>query len=1162
MDPLYHRQLMILRLSRSRGIVALSSLLTLLWCGEARADPDAGPCDSGSSRKIQQAGPADASANLPTPGSAAWVAQQVKVSTTQLAKLRALIQAVGRLPASAVRPPKPLAAQFPADLDDPGAVKQRVALLKADQAALAPKLARSQARLAAMRPVLEAPQKRLALLRQKKLKRRRVKIPAELPAQAVAALQRLAMLTNEHRLLQARSALLAAKQQYLLRSQPSRLAARQRIDELQRRAAADRQAASMAREQARAEERSAQKARQEALSAQRRARSEAERLLSAEQARLQSVRVKQAQLMESLAKDKAALAQHRATQERFRAEIAKQAYDLGKLWPQTAPKYDVLYDRVVAELARLRPREEQALGDALGGLPDVPHPGDYLTERVRLLDGVFAVKVKGLDTLRATLAGAAVRLAVGQRRQLHARLVFLHRETSGLNQHRIALLARVTQAKRTRLTGITRETLDQLNREVTQLALDGLHWVFLRLGQIDLLPRLIRDVFTVGSLLWTLIKILALLIALRVVLRRWDRWMRGAIRNVSQTVSLGSQALRAAKLIDAVRFIGPALLTLLVVTLVYGLLGGDQAASAELHYLYVVAFWLAVYRVAVRLVEYVAKHMGIQRALRDAASGTLPMADDGAELDGPPEPPDAGAGEGADEDAPATLTPAPALLVRCVRAATRYVLVVILILELTAMAVGKGTIYLLTAEFSWWAAAFFAFYFLVLWGAHIERAYERLQEGKPARGVLARMVRASHGNFYGVFVIAAALVVVLVDRIANFGRNYLTSQNAIRKLSAFFFRRQVERHAQEQGRVLDRRRRDLPPQLLEHFPMGALEPAEKPIRPELMDELAELFSSWQAEHSDGSVAVVGRTGMGKSTVLQMVEDELKVPVFYGDVGTKITRPAKVVAWLATVFSISPKPSSEKDLIKRIREDRTQVVAVDNCHNLFLRRVGGFEGWEAFLRVVNETCDNIFWILTFNQAAFDYLNAITGHSHHLRRTFVLPRWSERQIRRDIMIKMRRARVGVSFSDLLMARLQGISMSTQLGRTSSGYFRMLWDFTGGIPRLASHFWLDSLVPEQEAKMVRVHLFNTPDMEDLEKLSTDMLFVLTAIAEHENLTLREVTVTTSLPADFCNFACRYCLEEGYLKHNRDTNRLRLNWRWQQPIHRFLRRRRLLSS
>ncbi len=49
-----------------------------------------------------------------------------------------------------------------------------------------------------------------------------------------------------------------------------------------------------------------------------------------------------------------------------------------------------------------------------------------------------------------------------------------------------------------------------------------------------------------------------------------------------------------------------------------------------------------------------------------------------------------------------------------------------------------------------------------------------------------------------------------------------------------------------------------------------------------------------------------------------------------------------------------------------------------------------------------------------------------------------------------------------------------MSSQIVRTSRGYFRMLWDFTDGNPRLATHFWLRSLVPDDEKNRVRVHLW----------------------------------------------------------------------------------------
>ena len=254
------------------------------------------------------------------------------------------------------------------------------------------------------------------------------------------------------------------------------------------------------------------------------------------------------------------------------------------------------------------------------------------------------------------------------------------------------------------------------------------------------------------------------------------------------------------------------------------------------------------------------------------------------------------------------------------------------------------------------------------------------------------------------------------------------------------------------------------------FPEKALEPRDSPMAPPVLEEIKKIHGIWKDVKADGSLAVVGRAGMGKTTVLRLLERELETPVMHTEVRTKITKPAKVISWISDVFGFNPKPSSEKELVRLIREDTRPVIAVDNCHNLFLRQVGGFDGWEAFVRIVNETCDNILWVLVFNQAAWDYLYNASGRVQYFRRVLTIKPWSEELIQRLIMTRMRRARMRVSFSDLIVTQVQDINLNEQMGRTSQGYFRLLWESSGGNPRIATQLWLDSLRPISAKTLAR--------------------------------------------------------------------------------------------
>lgn len=1134
---------------------------------------DAGIVVDGGTSAAQPTADASESSAQAGPTSLSWAEERLQTLRQKTETIKRAVKDLKGLKDSQVVLAGDFAKHFSFSLADPDLAEKELAALARETERYQSMVSEKKVRQGLLRVQLLLPSQRLAVL--KKSRRGRRKITPDLEQKVAANRDLLALIDSETELLEAELTLRKEKHLYLSRSQPARLAAHLKrtkeqeedatraklaAEQARQKAKAEQEAAETARQKAKAEQEAAEKAQREALEVKNKALSETARLLATERARLEGIRGQQAQARSALVGSDDARQALRNEMEGFRGGIVTREESLRRGWPETAPAHDKLYDEVVAKWALLQVEASQRVLAALRGPLAVVGPGKGLSPTVLGLDAAYADQVKSLEELHSQLVTAAKDLETSQQTARDDYLVLVHREVSWLNARRLSLFQRISPRKRSSLTGISTETLRQLLREVDNLIFDALYWVNQRRHQVDEVPGLIRDLFTVGSLLWVLIKILFLLALLRYLLGRWNRWLEFGFERAQRSVSLGENAIRLAKLLDTLRHSGPALLVLFATMLIYQLLGGAHSV-AELQVCYVVIFWISLYRFMLRVVESKAEQAGLRKALQSAT--------DAMEIEEEEEK--SGVEE---EDAPkkrtrklsawvsnAKVIPGPVLAVRSFQATSRYILAVVLALDLTRLAVGKGTFYQLTKEFSWWAAVPFLIYFLRLWRPHIIAAYQHLQKDASAHSLLTRLVRRSENSWYAVFVVAAAFVVVLANRIVSFARNSLLNRDATKKMLAFLFRRSVAKHAEELGRVVAKRQ-DLPQEILDQFSFEALTRRELPTDQPLMDEIKEAFKTWQADQTDGSLALVGRSGMGKSTALELLTEALDTEVLRGNVKVKITSSSVVLSWLGDLVSPGSKVATEKDLVRLIVENGTSVIALDNCHNFFLRQVDGFEGWSTFIRVVNETCDRVFWMLTFDQSAWDYLNNVAQRVHYFRRLIVMPSWTEEQIRSLIMQRMRRARYGVSFSDLVVSQLQGAALSAQLGRTSAGYFRLLWDLTGGNPRLAGHFWLDSLVPAKGSRAMHVHLFQAPEIEQLEALPDDILFVLTAVAEHQNLTVKEAASVTNLAVDFCRFAFKLCQEEGYLERGANQLRYRLGRRWQVSILRFLKRRHLLHG
>jgi len=151
------------------------------------------------------------------------------------------------------------------------------------------------------------------------------------------------------------------------------------------------------------------------------------------------------------------------------------------------------------------------------------------------------------------------------------------------------------------------------------------------------------------------------------------------------------------------------------------------------------------------------------------------------------------------------------------------------------------------------------------------------------------------------------------------------------------------------------------------------------------------------------------------------------------------------------------------------------------------------------------------------------------------------------------------VTLTYEDLIVDGMEGVSAQARLVETVDGYVRLLWDYSDGNPRVALHFWLRSLVAESAAR-ARVRLFRGPAAKLLETRDEAGLFLLASLVLHQSLTLAEAVRATHLAETRCRMHLRRLVDLGALAF--DGERYRISTHWHRAVFRLLRRRNLLAD
>ncbi len=463
---------------------------------------------------------------------------------------------------------------------------------------------------------------------------------------------------------------------------------------------------------------------------------------------------------------------------------------------------------------------------------------------------------------------------------------------------------------------------------------------------------------------------------------------------------------------------------------------------------------------------------------------------------------------------------------------------------------GVTVIWWLVNELAVWGFVGVLYWVLSQWKDDIAAGFEQLASDRLA-GV-ATFVHKHKDRPWGVLVIAAASLYVVSKELAIIARRYLLDTRWAKRASTFAFRTKIElqSHEDEEAEAdnassIDR----LPPDYVSVFESRPL--VDEPYRVErttYTDKVFARFDRWRDDPRQGSVTLLGEPGVGKTTLLhalgEQLADRAPLRVVHTALTHKLRRPRQVLEFVAEIFELDDVPASTEALIARLRQLEPRVVLIDDCHNAFTREIEGFDSLDTLLDIVNLCDATHFFVLTFNRFAWTYANRINSREYYFGDLITLEAWSEDEIQQLIEKRNAQTNYAPSFNDLMSTRAE-VDLHDyffEVVKTANGYFRYLHEFCGGNPSVATKYWLRSLRPGEEANALQVGLFRRPSLRELTRCSDDHWFLLSALAQHGELDAAELARIVNVPLGFCSLALDYFAEERVVRVDRDSGRARL--------------------
>jgi hypothetical protein len=279
------------------------------------------------------------------------------------------------------------------------------------------------------------------------------------------------------------------------------------------------------------------------------------------------------------------------------------------------------------------------------------------------------------------------------------------------------------------------------------------------------------------------------------------------------------------------------------------------------------------------------------------------------------------------------------------------------------------------------------------------------------------------------------------------------------------------------------------------------------------DEIAKFTWAYRRWTNDipTSMLLVGEKGSGTSSTINIAIKKIapEMEVLNKEVDSTIYKNNEVLDELKSLFNIKIAADFDELIAEINSSESKRIVVLENIEDFFLKIVNGFDGIKSLLRVISETNEKVFWIVTCNIYTWRYLNHTININDSFTTVIEFSELSKDEIQ-DIILK----RHNISGYKLKFLPSEDLNNNSSFNKKTDEekqkfladeYFSRIKDLSPNNIAISLFLWLRSISDFQQNE-IQIATNLHKDFSFLQLLTNNKLHTLATMILHDGLSVSE--------------------------------------------------------